>query len=480
MESQWVLAVLPELLLAAGGFIVLCVGAFWRRRPGEVLFLLALLTVVSTGLAAALVGPGTSFFTDRLDLTGYARFFAFLLSVITAITLLFVHQYSKVRALAGDELYGLILFATLGMLLVACAVHWLIFFLGLELLSISLYVLIAIHKGNPYSNEAGLKYFITGAVASAFLTFGIALVYAATGTLLIGKSLAADLIPGDIPILLLALSLILVGMGFKISIAPFHLWTPDVYEGAPAPVTAFLSTGSKVALFAALLRLSLHMTGPAWIYFVPALWVLAVITMLVGNVAALSQSRLKRLLAYSSVAQMGYLFMTLTAIKQGSLNAMMFYLAVYALMDLGAFGILGTFSSGSGKEGDLDALEDYQGLGYSHPWRSAILTTCLFSLAGLPPTAGFIGKFVLFRAVIRGNFVVLAVIGILTVIISIFYYVKVVVSLYMRPATKRIVILEADLSDRLACAMILILILWLGLMPSSVFAVITRIVSSVG
>lgn len=478
MQSQWVVALLPELLLAAGGFLALCVGAFWRRRPGEVLFVLSLLTVVGTGLVAAVVEPGTSSFAHRLDLTGYARFFAFLLSLITAITLLFLHQYSKVRGLAGDELYGLILFANLGMLLVASAVHWLIFFLGLELLSIALYVLIAIHKGNPYSNEAGLKYFITGAVASAFLTFGIAMVYAATGTLLIGKSLAASLIPGDISLLLLALSLILVGIGFKLSIVPFHLWTPDVYQGAPAPITAFLSTGSKVALFAALLRLSLHVAGPTWIHFVPALWVLALITMLVGNVAALSQSRLKRLLAYSSVAQMGYLFMTLTAIKQGALHAMMFYLAVYALMDLGAFGILGTFSGAKG--GDLDALEDYQGLGYSHPWRSAILTTCLFSLAGLPPTAGFIGKFVLFRAVIQGNFVVLAAIGILTVMISIFLYVKVAVSLYMRPAARRIAIPDADLSGRLAYAMILILMLWLGLMPSSVFTVITRIVPSIG
>lgn len=473
MLTDWV-AILPQLLLAAGGTLIFCVGAFWRRRPGELLFALALLTASGTGAAAVLVASKAESFSG-LDLGSFARFFTFLFAAITALTVLFVRRYAKVRAFAGDELYGLLLFAALGMTLVAGAVHWLIFFLGLELLSLSLYVLIAIHKGEPLSNEAGLKYFILGAVASAILTFGIALLYAVTGTLELGASLAGDLGPAATPGILLALSLILVGLAFKVSLVPFHLWTPDVYQGAPAPVTAFLATGSKVALFAILLRISLQVGEVLWVYCVPVLWALAVLTMVVGNITALAQPRVKRLLAYSSVAQMGYLLMTLPAVKQGGLSAIMFYLAVYAVMDLGVFGILGSLSP---KEEDLDALADYQGLGYSHPWQSAIFATCLLSLAGLPPTAGFIGKFLLFKAILQAHFVVLPVIGILTVIISIFFYMKVLVSLYMRPATGGPVIPGVHLSDRLACAVILLLIIWLGLLPSPLFAVIAQVVSS--
>ena len=295
-------------------------------------------------------------------------------------------------------------------------------------------MLIAVRKGEAAGNEAGLKYFIMSAVASAFLTFGIALLYAMSGTLEVAGSLAAALArPEDLPVTLLALALILVGIGFKTSLVPFHLWTPDVYQGAPAPVTAFLSTGSKVALFAALLRFSMLAAEPVWAYCLPVLWVLAALTMAVGNLTALYQTSLKRLLAYSSIGQMGYLFMTLPAVKQGGLPALMFYLAVYAVMDLGAFGLIGSFSPAQTAP-DLDELADYQGLGYSQPWRAGVLAVCLISLAGLPPTAGFMGKFALFRAVLRADYVVLAVIGILTVIISLYYYFKVVVAMYMRPA----------------------------------------------
>jgi NADH-quinone oxidoreductase subunit N len=474
MPPNW-LVILPQLLLAAGGLVIFCVGAFWRRRPTALLFVLALVAVLGAGLTVILFCPGSPVFESMLVQGGFSRFFTLLFLGITALTLLFARQYGKIRSFAGDEFYGLLLLAALGMSLVASATHWVIFFLGLELLSLSLYVLIAIEKASPGSNEAGLKYFIMGAVASAFLTFGIALLYAATGTLEIGLSMTAAMSPSDLPGLLLALCFILIGIGFKVSLVPFHLWTPDVYQGAPAPVSAFLSTGSKIALFAALVRFSLVLGEPAWAYCLPVLWVLATLTMAVGNITALYQFQVKRLLAYSSVGQMGYLLMGLTAVKQGSLAALMFFLTVYAVMDLGAFGIVGTLS---GKQEDLDDLKDFQGLGYTQPWRAAILAVCLFSLAGLPPTAGFMGKFILFRAVLQGNYVGLAIIGILTVIISIFFYLKVVVSLYMQPPDRDIPIPQADLSIRFACTAILILIFWLGIAPSPWFAVIDRIVSS--
>lgn len=474
MPTDWP-SLIPVLILAGGATLILCLGAFGRRLPRGALFALALAIAGAAGAAALVAPPGHPGFEGMLDLSGFTRFFTCLFMVITVLTCLFLRQYARARGFDGDELYGLLLFAALGMVLVAGALDWLIFFLGLELLSLCLYVLIAVQKGEAASGEAGIKYFIMGAVASAFLTFGIALLYGTAGTLKIAASLAPAGIglPGpDLLILLSALSFILVGIGFKISLVPFHLWTPDVYQGAPAPVTAFLSTGSKVALFAVLLRLCGHLALPAWEYALPALWLLAALTMVVGTLTALAQTRLKRLLAYSSVSQMGYLLMTLLAVKQGGTAPILFYLVVYAVMELGAFGILGTFST---RTTDLDALEDYRGLGYSQPWRAAILAVCLISLLGLPPTAGFMGKLVLFKAVLQAQFVVLAVIGILTVIISIFFYLKVVVILYMHPAEPLPAIRSSDVSIRLAGAVVLILILWLGLMPGALLDRVTAV-----
>jgi len=252
---------------------------------------------------------------------------------------------------------------------------------------------------------------------------------------------------------------------------PFHLWTPDVYQGAPAPVTAFLSTGSKVALFAALLRFASYSNNEVWSYLTSVLWILAVLTMGVGTISALAQSRVKRLLAYSSIAQMGYLLMALLAVKENGTSAIMFYLAAYALMDLGAFGMVAMLST---KETDLDALEDYHGLAYIHPWRSAILALSLISLAGLPPTAGFIGKFALFWAVLQAQYLIIAIIGILTAILSIYFYFKVVVALFMRPAERAVFIPSVDLANRFAGGLILILILLLGLVPAPLFTVIGK------
>ncbi len=477
MPTDWP-GLIPVVILAGGGSLIFCVGAFWRRLPGGVLFALALISAAAAGAAALWITPANPTSEGMLDLSGYARFFTCLFAAITGLTILFLRQYARVRGFAGDELYGLLLFAALGMVLVAGALNWVIFFLGLELLSLALYVLVAVRKGEAASNEAGLKYFIMSAVASAFLTFGIALLYAVSGSMQVAGSLAAALTyPDYLPVILLSLALILVGIGFKTSLVPFHLWTPDVYQGAPAPVTAFLSTGSKVALFAALLRFAMLAPEPVWAFCLPGLWGLAVLTMVVGNLTALYQTRIKRLLAYSSIAQMGYLFMTLLAVKQGGLPALLFYLAVYAVMDLGAFGLIGSFSAGQ-KQSDRDDLADYQGLGYSQPWRAGILAVCLISLAGLPPTAGFMGKLALFRAVLHADFVILALIGILTAIVSLYYYFKVTVSLYMQPAKSGADVPRGDLAVGLAGAVILLLILWLGLAPSALFGLVDRLAAA--
>jgi NADH-quinone oxidoreductase subunit N len=475
MQPNWI-DILPFLVLAGGGFSVFCIGAFWKKRPQEVLFGLALAAAIAAGATALLISPQQGHFLKMVQTDGYGRFFTFLLSLITTLSLLFSYRYAKIRNFGGDEFYGLLLLAGLGMILVGSALHWLVFFLGLETLSLSLYILISIRKAQPASNEAGVKYFIMSAVASAFLTFGIAMIYAVTGKMDILQSLSAEVQMASTPAMLFGLSLILIGIGFKVSMVPLHLWTPDVYQGAPAPVTAFLAAGSKVALFAALLRFAYYYSGnTAWSSYVFVFWTLALLTMVVGNITALAQSRVKRLLAYSSIAQMGYLFMTLLAVKQSGVLAIVFYLTIYALMDLGAFGTLATLS----EEGeDLDALEDFRGLAYIHPWRSALLAVCLLSLAGLPPTAGFMGKFILFRAVLQAKFVALALIGIATVIVSIYFYFRVIVALFMQPMERKIAAPDLDLSSRIAGIAVLASIIWLGLFPSSLLSIITRIVSS--
>jgi NADH-quinone oxidoreductase subunit N len=475
MHVDWT-AILPHLFLSGGGLLIFCIGAFWKTRPSNLLFLIALLAAVGSGVTDVLCKPIPSAFSGLLDVGNYTRFFIILFSGITAATLLFAYHYAKIRGIGGDEFYGPLLFAALGMTLITGAVHWLILFLGLELLSISLYVLIAINRVDPASGEAGIKYFIMGVVASAFLTFGIAMLYCGTGTMNIGQSLGAGKHGLSTPEILFGLSLIMVGVGFKISMVPFHLWTPDVYQGSPAPVTAFLSTGSKVALFSALLRFSLYASPDVWTIFLPVLWVLATLTMIAGSIAALNQTRLKRLLAYSSITHIGYLLMALVAIKHNSAPAIMFYLTVYTLMDLGAFGILGTLSSG---KGELDELEHYKGLGYAYPWRSVFLAIVLFALAGIPPTAGFMGKFILFQAVFGAGFIALGVIGILVAIVSVYFYLKVIVLLYMQSDEEEIVVPEARFHGSLACTIVIILLLWLGMVPSSLLEVITCIASSI-
>ncbi len=445
------------------------VGAFRRAKSPGLLLAISLLTVIIAGLESMMINPSSPQFLGMLEVQGYGRFFTVLISAITGLALLFTHHYSRARAMAGDELYGLVLFAALGMILVAGAVHWLAFFLGLEVLSLSLYVLIAIRKGDARSNEAGLKYFVMGAVSSAFLTFGIAVLYSLTGTLSIPRTLNIGIPVESTSLLFLGFTLILTGIGFKISMVPFHLWTPDVYQGAPAPITAFLSTGSKVALFAALLRFSSSFSNEVWMYFSPVLWLLALFTFSVGTISALAQIQVKRLLAYSSISQMGYLLMALLAAKRNGPAAIMFYLAAYAVMDLGAFGTLALLSA---EEGDLDSLEDCRGLAYAHPWRTAILALSLISLAGLPPTAGFTGKFALFWAVLQSGYVILAIGAILAVIASIYFYLKVVVALFMRPAERVVSVPAETFTDRLAGVLILIFIIFLGILPDPLFYLI--------
>jgi NADH-quinone oxidoreductase subunit N len=473
MKYEWMI-LLPYILLAGGGLIILCSGIFGRQSS---LFYAAITgaAVIAAGLSAGFYVPHGAGFDGMIDASGYARFFVVLICIITLGAILLSFQYAKSKKISGDEYYALILFAALGMALAANASNWIVFFLGLEMLSISFYILIGSSHSDPASNEAALKYFVMGSVASGFLAFGIALLFSATGTLDIARSLGPAIAPDSAAIAMLGLSLIVAGLGFKVSLVPFHLWTPDVYQGAPAPITAFLSTGSKVALFAALLRFSNDLSGDLFQVAVPALWGLAAMTVVVGNITALAQTHLKRLLAYSSIAQMGYVLMALLTVKQNGAPAVMFYLAAYAIMDLGAFGTVALLSPANA---DLDLIQNYRGLAYSHPWTSALLTVCLFSLAGLPPTAGFIGKVIIFKSVLQSGFVGLAIIGIVTAIISVFYYIKVMVALFMSPGDDSAAAVRPGTFGAIVSGCILTVVILLGIFPSPVLSLIAEILYS--
>jgi NADH-quinone oxidoreductase subunit N len=350
-----------------------------------------------------------------------------LWALVAALILMLSLRYATERGFAAGEYVALVLFAAAGMALLSGSTSLIGLFLSLESFTLALYILVSFHRNNDPGAEAGLKYLVLGAVATGFMAFGIALIYAASGTFHLPEALYGLQAGGQLrPWGLLGWGLMLVAIGFKISLVPFHLWTPDVYQGAPAPVTALLATGSKGAVGAALVLLLARAPG-AWQELVPLLWLLALITMLVGSLSALPQQNLKRLLAYSSVVHMGYL---LTALLPGSadgFSAVVFYLTVYTVASLGAFAVITSLADVDGEPQELAA---WRGLGYRHPLRGAVLTACLLSLAGMPLTGGFIGKFVLFHAAIKGGFIWLALVGIVASLVSFAYYLRVILVLY--------------------------------------------------
>jgi NADH-quinone oxidoreductase subunit N len=400
---------------------ILLLGAFNKHGFAVTIGLIA----CASCLVWALVIPYSQEPTFGLAPTPFARLFTMLLSLTASITILFSVDKKQHLHLKGEEYPATILFALAGMSVVVAATNLLILFLGLEALSFAFYFLVAIDRKQDASAEAGLKYLLLGAVSAAFIAFGIALLYAGTGTLeLIPAMRACGAANCDV-VTIAGWGFILAGVAFKMSLAPFHLWTPDVFQGAPTPVTSFLATGSKTAAVALLLLLLPQMSDPTMLR-VP-LWGLSVLSMVVGNLAALLQKNIKRMLAYSSIAHMGYLTLALVTGTIDGFVAVAAYLIFYALMNLAAFGSLIILE----RHVASSEAERFKGLGYQRPFEAAILAIAMFSLAGIPPTVGFIGKFTIFMAAIRGGEVSLAITGILTAAVSAYYYLRIVVYLYM-------------------------------------------------
>jgi NADH-quinone oxidoreductase subunit N len=350
-------------------------------------------------------------------------------------------SYLEVTDIRTGEYYSLVLFATVGMILMATATDLILIFLGLEVMSLAVYALSGIWREQLRSNEAALKYFLLGAFATGFLLFGIALLYGGTGSTTLAPIAAAIAKLGSVERTLVSagMALLLVGFGFKVAAAPFHLWTPDVYEGAPTSVTALMAVGVKAAGFAAFARVFLHTLALLSADWSGVLWVLAVLTMTVGNVTAILQQNIKRMLAYSSIAHAGYVLVGIVAGHQFGGAAVLFYLIGYTLMTLGAFAVVAAI----GRRGEANEnLDDYAGIGFRYPLLAFAMTVFMLSLAGVPPLVGFIGKFYIFSAAIRAGYVGLAVIGVLNSVISVYYYLGVLVRMYMTEGAVEIPVLS--------------------------------------
>ena len=376
-------ALLPILILALGSVTILMVGAWWPAR--RKLMLIGSLIALVAALAAMMMSPPVAEISSLFGAGRYGRFFTVLWALVAGLTLLLSLRYGDDRQFSGGEYTALVLFAAVGMALLSSATSLVGLFLGLEAFTLVLYILIAFHRDQDAGAEAGLKYLVLGAVATGFLAFGIALIYTSTGTFHLPEALAG-LAPesGMRPIALLGWAMLMTALSFKVSLVPFHLWTPDVYQGAPAPVTGLLATGSKGAVFAVLLTLVAGLQH-GWDDLVPLLWLLCALSLLVGTLCALRQDNVKRMLAYSSVVHMGFVLLALIAGGTASSTALVFYLVAYAAMTLGAFGVIASFSR---PDGEPQALDDLRGAGYRHPLRSAALVVFFFCRAGIPPPAG--------------------------------------------------------------------------------------------
>src|SRR3989449_2510183 len=432
--AEDILRVMPELIFCGFGVLLMLLQPFLRERNG-----MAFLALCGAGLGTLasifpLVNAGSAF-GELIRADGFSGFFHLLVGLVAFLVILASAPYLERERLAPAEFYALVLFATAGMGVLASAQELLTAFIGLEMSPISSYVLAGYRRESLKAGESAMKYFLLGSFATAFFLYGIALVYGATGTTRLSQMSAAD--PGGI-LLRLGLALILIGLGFKVAAAPFQVWTPDVYEGAPTPVTALFSAGPKAAAFALLLRIFATVPAATKFWFW-AFWMLAVLTMFVGNLGALVQTNIKRLLAYSSIAHAGYILVAFAAVTTMTSNsdvgaapayaAVLFYLLSYALVKLGAFTVVSQLGGAGEKNLSLD---DYAGLSQCQPFVAAMLSVYLLSLLGLPVTAGFFGKFYIFKAAVNSHLLWLAVLMAINSIIGAYYYLRVIVLMYMR------------------------------------------------
>ena len=453
--------IMPEIVLAVFGMTVMVLDPFIDERYNQkTLGIVALIGSLSALLATLFQSqyPGLGFW-NMVQVDSFSVFFHFLVAAITAVVILTSFEYMKVQRIRAGEYYALVLFGAVGMSLMSSAVELVLIFIALEISSISTYILAGFRLRAAISSESSLKYFLLGSFATAFFLYGVALMFGATGSTSI-PTIADALHARDIPLLAyLGVAFMFVGLGFKVAAAPFHVWTPDVYEGAPAPVVGFMSTAPKAAAFAVLLRVMFQADAPGRLWLI---WVVAALSMTLGNIGALVQDNVKRLLAYSSIAQAGYMLIAFAALPNNGIAAVMFYTATYAAMNVGAFAVI-SHISGEGER--YVTLEDYEGLGRRSPLLAAILTIFLLSLIGIPITGGFFAKFYVFSAALQANLVGLVIIGVLNSAVASYYYLRLIVVMYMREAREDVPVSPIPVGLGAALAISLAATIYLGVLP---------------
>ena len=462
--------ILPELVLSIFGMVVMVVDPLIderrnQRTLGNIALLGSLAAIVATLYQSQFPGPG---FWNMVNVDTFSVFFHFLVTTVTAVVILTSYEYMEVQQIRAGEYYGLILFGAVGMCLMSSAVELVLIFIALEISSISTYILAGFRRRAAISSEASVKYFLLGSFATAFFLYGIALMFGATGSTSI-SAISQVLRSGSIPVLAYAgIALMFVGLGFKVAAAPFHIWTPDVYEGAPSPVVGFMSTAPKAAVFAVLLRIMFQANAPGRLWLI---WVTAALSMTLGNLGALVQNNVKRLLAYSSIAHAGYLLVAFAALPGSGIPAAMFYAASYAAMNVGAFAVVSHFASAGER---YVTLEDYSGLGRRSPLLAATLTIFLLSLIGIPITGGFFAKFYVFSAALQANLVGLVIIGVLNSAVGAYYYLRVMVVMYMREPREEAPLPPVPTGLRAALTLTVFATIYLGILPGRVLEYASR------
>ncbi|HEX6162758.1 MAG TPA: NADH-quinone oxidoreductase subunit N [Vicinamibacterales bacterium] len=484
-------AVIPMLCVTLAGLVVLLAEAFRGRDERMPIGGLAIIGLLGAGAATILLwdsGAEDSFGVVSADKFGL--FINLVLVAVGLLTVMFSSQTVERDRLPAGEYYAIMLFAIVGMMLMGQATDLLVIFLALETMSISVYVLTGIRRDQQQSTEAAFKYFLLGAFASSFFLYGIAFLYGVTGTTNIdamSTKIAAQSMSGN-PMILLGMGLLIVGFAFKIAAVPFHMWSPDAYEGAPTVVTGFMSTGVKAAAIAAFVRVFLKGLDPLILDWAPVLWWIAAATMIVGTVVGVAQTSVKRMLAYSSIAHGGYILAGLIAGNEAGKAAILFYLAAYALTNMGAFGVIALLGT---RERANDDLRDYAGLWYSHPALATMMTFFLLSLGGFPPTAGFMAKWYVFSAVIgatetgsietaaaTGGYT-LAIIGLLSSVVSVFFYLRIVVMMYMTDRDARPVPPPVPAVAMAGLIISLIGVLYLGVLPARVIDIAQQSITTI-
>lgn len=457
------MVILPEAILAVSAMAILLLDLVIKRKSVfAVLTCAAAAGAFSVFALAGAQGPawGGMFISD-----GYALFFKFIFLIGLVLPAISSAGYLSTERAEHGEYYALMLFATTGMMVMASAGDLITVYLGLELMSLSLYVLAGFLRGSARSSEAALKYFLLGSFASALLLFGISLTYGLTGSTDIGavaSYIAAHGLSGS-PALAFATILYVAAFGFKIAAVPFHMWAPDVYEGSPTPVTAFMSVGPKAAGFAVIGRVLMLAMGQMSFEWTGLIIALSILSMVAGNILAIAQTNIKRMLAYSSIAHAGYVLLGIAAGGQEGLASAMSYLFIYAFMNIGAFTVVTLLTSEGVKAEDL---EEYSGLSKTHPLLAALMLVFMFSLTGIPPTAGFAGKFFLFSTVIKAGYLWLAVIAVVMSVVSAYFYLRVIMYMYMREPGGRELRMDRSLGARLALGITACAVIVLGLMPA--------------